>query len=131
MSSRVEADPNRAKLSPPLQELNMRVQVSPRSVCFGDYLTAGSGGETRWYVYAGAGRVTSAGRTVRAVTELDQDVASWFGKLADVASTPRLAAAAQYLVAFIAQGRSTQALDSIVRLARRSVSSLVLTDAVE
>ena len=105
----------------------MRVDISPRSVCFGDYLTEASAGETRWLVYAGAGRR----QTVRAVTELPQDVAAWFGKLAAVASTPRLADAAQYLVAFIAQGRRMQALESIVRLARRSVSSLVLTDAVE
>ena len=124
VSSRVEADAHRGTFDPPLELLNMRVQVSSRSLCCGDYLQAGQG---RWLVYAGAAR----GRTVKAVTELDQEVAAWFGTLAASERTPLVTAAARFLTNFVAQGRGAQAPDYIVRLVRRSVSSLVLINAVD
>ena len=102
----------------------MRVQVSPRSLCCGDYFQADKG---RWLVYGGAAR----GRTVKAVTELEQGVAAWFGTLAASKRSPLVTAAAEFLTNFVAQGRGAQAPDFIVRLVRRSVSSLVLSSAVD
>ena len=68
---------------------------------------------------------------MRAVTELGQEVAAWFGTLAASKRSPLVTAAAEFLIHFVAQGRGAQAPDYIVRLARRSVSSQVLANAVD
>ena len=65
------------------------------------------------------------------MTELEQGVAAWFGTLAASERRRHVTAAVEFLTNFVAHGRGEQAPDSFVRLVRRSVSSLVLINAVD
>ncbi len=83
VSSHITTDARRDLCQPPLEQVNLRVCLSQRSVCS----LENTDGVSRWLVYAGCGR----GQTVRAATMLPESVAALFGSMAEALRTPSMA----------------------------------------
>ena len=71
----MDRDSNRPRLQPPLDYVQLCVEVSIRSLCHMGYLTDGEAPD--WLVYTGVGR----GCNVKLATPLLADTASFFCKL--------------------------------------------------
>ncbi len=119
VSSHITTDARRDLCQPPLEQVNLRVSLSQRSVCSLENID----GVSRWLVYAGCGR----GQTVRAATMLPESVAALFGSMAEPLRTPSMAMEAGMLKTCVSESLGILAPLSVLQLARPGFTPDVAT----